>query len=36
LALPFFSKMTDGQIDRVCDVLEKILEKTLTGQKGRF
>jgi perosamine synthetase len=36
LALPFFSKMTDGQIDRVCDILEKILEKTLTGQKGRF
>ena len=22
--------------DRVCDVLEKALEKTLTGRKGRF
>jgi perosamine synthetase len=36
LALPFFSKMTTAQIDRVCDTLEVILEKTLTGRKGRF
>jgi perosamine synthetase len=36
LALPFFSKMTGKQIDRVCDVLEKILEKTIVGNTGRF
>lgn len=36
LALPFFSKMTTRQINRVCDVLEKTLEKTLVGRKGRF
>jgi perosamine synthetase len=36
LALPFFSKMTGPQIDHVCDTLEEILEKTLTGRKGRF
>ncbi len=36
LALPFFSRMTAPQIDRVCDTLENVLEKTLTGRKGRF
>ena len=36
LALPFFSNMTREQVDRVCDVLEKALEKTLVGKKGRF
>jgi perosamine synthetase len=36
LALPFFTKMTERQIDRVCDVLEKVLEKTITARKGRF
>jgi perosamine synthetase len=36
LALPFFGKITDRQIDRVCDVLEKSLERVLVGSKGRF
>jgi perosamine synthetase len=36
LALPFFGKMTPGQTDRVCGALEKALEKTLVGRKGRF
>ncbi len=36
LALPFFSQMTDRQIDRVCDMLEATLERLLTGKKGRF
>ena len=26
--------MTDRQVDRVCDVLEKVLEKMLVGGKG--
>ena len=36
LALPFFSRMTGKQVDRVCDVLERCLEKTLVARKGRF
>jgi perosamine synthetase len=36
LALPFFSKMTTRQVNRVCDVLEKILDTTLVGRKKRF
>lgn len=36
LALPFFTAMRPGQVDRVCDVLEKILDKTLISRKGRF
>jgi len=36
LALPFFARMTTRQINRVCEVLEKILEKVLVGRKGRF
>ncbi len=36
IALPFFSQMRPSQIDRVCDVLEDILVKTLTRSKGRF
>jgi perosamine synthetase len=36
LALPFFGNMTDAQIDRVCSVLDKVLDKTLTARKGRF
>jgi perosamine synthetase len=36
LALPFFGKMTAGQVDRVCDVLEGILERVLMKGKGRF
>src|SRR5687768_13134197 len=36
LALPFFARMTRAQVDRVCDVLERVLEKTLVSRKGRF
>ncbi len=36
LALPFFTRMTRKQVDRVCDVLEKTMEKTLMERKGRF
>jgi perosamine synthetase len=36
LALPFFGKMTEWQVARVCDTLESILEKTLVARKGRF
>jgi perosamine synthetase len=36
LGLPFFTKMTQQQVGRVCDTLEKILEKTLVARRGRF
>jgi perosamine synthetase len=36
LGLPFFTKMTTAQVNRVCDVLEKVLDKTLVARKGRF
>ncbi len=36
LALPFFGQMTAKQVDMVCKTLDKLLEKTLTGRKGRF
>jgi perosamine synthetase len=36
LALPFFTRMTERQIDRVCDVLEETLDKVMTLRKGRF
>jgi perosamine synthetase len=36
LALPFFGSMTTRQIDRVCEVLDKTLEKQLMSRKGRF
>ena len=36
LALPFFGNMTEWQVMRVCDTLDKVLEKTLVGRKGRF
>ena len=36
IALPFFTKMTNYQIDRVCDTLEKVLERALVGRKPRF
>ncbi len=36
LALPFFGQMNSVQIDRVCQTLDRILEKRLTGQKPRF
>jgi perosamine synthetase len=36
LALPFFTRMTNRQVERVVEVLEATLEKTLTARKGRF
>jgi perosamine synthetase len=36
LALPFFSRMSGKQVERVCTTLEKTLEKLLTSRKGRF
>jgi perosamine synthetase len=36
IALPFFSRMTRGQVHRVCDTLEKLLDRTLVARKGRF
>ena len=36
IALPFFTRMTEAQVHRVCDVLEQILERRLMGPKGRF
>ncbi len=36
LALPFFGSLTTRQIDRVCAVPNKALEKRLMGKKSRF
>jgi perosamine synthetase len=36
LALPFFSRMTEPQVRRVCERLNRILEKVLTSRKGRL
>jgi len=36
LALPFFSRMTAKQVETVCNVLEKSLERMLVSRKGRF
>ena len=36
LALPFFSRMSGKQVERVCTTLESTLEKLLTSRKGRF
>ena len=37
LALPFFGSMTTRQIDRVCETLNRVLEKRLMGKKrSRF
>jgi perosamine synthetase len=36
LALPFFGSLTSAQVDRVCETLDRILEKKLTSRKGRF
>ncbi len=36
LALPFFTRMTDSQILRVCKTLDRLLEKQLVGRTGRF
>lgn len=36
LALPFFSTMTDRQVDHVCNTLETLLERTLMRPNSRF
>jgi perosamine synthetase len=36
IALPFFGKMSRYDVKRVCDTLDKVLERTLTGRKGRL
>ena len=36
LGLPFFCQMKKNQIERVCQVLENAIEKTLIARKGRF
>jgi perosamine synthetase len=36
LALPFFGAMTVVQVDRVCDTLDRLLEKRITGRKTRL
>jgi perosamine synthetase len=36
LALPFFTRMTGKQVDRVCEILDDILEKHLVAHKPRF
>jgi len=36
LALPFFGSMTGGQIERVCNTLEMILDGLLAREKKRF
>jgi dTDP-4-amino-4,6-dideoxygalactose transaminase len=36
LALPFFGGLTTRQIDRVCETLNRLLEKHLMGKKSRF
>jgi perosamine synthetase len=36
IALPFFTRMTRGQVHRVCDVLERLLDKTLVARTARF
>jgi perosamine synthetase len=36
LALPFFSTMTEEQVERVCEVVERVVEGQMMGRKGRF
>jgi perosamine synthetase len=36
LALPFFSTMSETQIEHVCAVLERVVEAQMMGRKGRF
>jgi perosamine synthetase len=36
IALPFFSRMSRSQIHRVCETLEKVIEKVAMAQKGRL
>lgn len=36
IALPFFTRMTENQVRRVCDMLEQILERTLASGSSRM
>ena len=36
LALPFFTKMTERQVEAVCESLEKAIERVLMSRKTRF
>ena len=36
IALPFFGAMTAAQVNRVCDTLDRLLERRLTAGWGRF
>ncbi len=36
IALPFFSGLARRQVHRVCDTLDKILDRTLLSKKGRL
>ena len=36
VALPFFSQMSEEQIDTVCSTLDRVLEKQLVANKKRF
>lgn len=36
IALPFFGQMTRAQVQRVCTTLDKVLERTIMGRKGRL
>ena len=36
IALPFFGKMNRAQIHRVCATLDKVLERSIMGRKGRL
>ncbi len=36
IALPFFSRMTRGQVQRACEALEMLLEKPVFAGAGRF
>jgi perosamine synthetase len=36
IALPFFTRMTDSQIDEVVETLNKCLERRLTAHRSRF
>lgn len=36
IALPFFGGMTRQQVNRVCETLNRILDKTLLARKGRL
>jgi len=36
IALPFYTRMTEQQVNRVCDTLDRVLERTLTSERARF